>query len=195
MRTLGSSALLGGWLAIVIAGCGGSVQADPAPPSTTTAIEGTCGDAAAGITFQLQYDGLLCLGSVCGEDWLSITDSSGSPVPFLPGLIQCSDCGRCEQQPDSCYLGCPLQPPTTGPETIVWNGGVYPSSTCGNGTGCTTSSCAASGTYTATMCLHAATGDGGEEGCAVAQNPAPDCKSFSFQWPPDQAGETISWSS
>jgi hypothetical protein len=43
------------------------------------------------------------------------------------------------------------------------------------------------------MCLHAAGGDGGEDSCAVAQQPQPDCKTFTFQWPADRP-ETIAWS-
>lgn len=202
MRHLRFVGFVGGLLAITMGGCGGgrtvndsTGDAGDAGTAGTTGTEaGTCGDAGAGVTFQLQYGGLLCPGSVCGENWLSISDSNGAPVAFLPGLIQCSDCGKCEQQPESCYLGCPISPPYAGPEALVWNGGVYPSSTCGNGMGCTTSSCAPPGTYTATMCLHAADGDGGEDACDFAQQPAPDCKTFTFQWPPDRAGTTVTWS-
>ena len=43
-----------------------------------------CGDA--GVTFQLKYDGLLCLGSVCSENWLSIVDSNDASVPFYSSL-------------------------------------------------------------------------------------------------------------
>jgi hypothetical protein len=201
MRYLPFVGALTGLLAITLGGCGsGRVVNEGAGDAGDTRDAGstgsnldTCGDAGAGVTFQLQYDGVLCLGSVCGENWLTVSDSSGATVPFLPGLIQCSQCGQCEKQPDSCYLGCPIQPPAAGPLSIVWNGGVYPSSTCGNGTACTTSSCAAPGTYTATMCLHAASGDGGENACDFAQQPPANCKTFTFQWPPDRA-ETIAWS-
>ena len=188
MKHLLFFSFLGGLLAIATGGCGSSGR-------TATGTAGaTCGDAGPGVTFQLEYDGLLCLGSVCGENWLTIADSNGTAIPFLPGVIQCSECSRCDQQPNSCYLGCPISPPYTGPESIVWSGGVYPSSTCGDGTGCTTSSCAPPGTYTATMCLHAATGDGGEDACDFAQQPKVPCKSFAFQWPPGPAATTVTWS-
>jgi hypothetical protein len=206
MRYLSFAALLA-LLAPALGACGsGRVEVDvadagragidaggDASAGDTGSTSDPCADAGTGVTFQLQYDGLVCPGSVCGENWLSISDGSGAGVAFLPGLIQCSQCGRCEQEPQSCYLGCPIAPASPGPLSFVWNGAVYPSSTCGNGTGCTTSSCASPGTYTATMCLHAAGRDGGEDACDFAQQPPVDCKTFTFQWPPDRA-VTLAWS-
>jgi hypothetical protein len=193
---------LGGLLAIATGGCGSGRLA---PVNDGTSGSGDAGadtlvgdaaveDAGVGVTFQLEYDGLLCRGSVCGENWLSIADSNGASVPFLPGLIQCSDCVACDQDPESCYLGCPIPPPSAGPETLVWNGGIYPASTCTGGMSCTTSAVAAAGTYTATMCFHPAGADGGYVACGVATQGAPNCKSFVFQWPPGEADKTITWS-
>ena len=195
MKDLPFVCLVGGLLVITLGGCGsGHTTTDGTRDAGSTGEAGaTCSEAGAGVTFQLQYDGLICPGSVCGENWLSLSDSGGVSVPFLPGVIQCSQCARCEQQPDSCYLGCPIAPASAGPLSLVWSGGVYPSSTCGNGIGCTTSSCAAPGTYTATMCLHAAGGDGGQDACDFAQQPPVRCKTFTFQWPAGKA-ETVAWS-
>jgi hypothetical protein len=211
-------------LASLLAGCGGAEQAatatsdggggrdetrtDGAATKADTGHTGTpvdagrraadsasaspCGDA--GIAFELQYDGSLCLGSVCGEDWLSIADEHDAAVPFVADFLQCSDCAQCAQQPDSCYLACPIVPPSPGPESFEWNGQVYASSTCSTGQGCTTASCAAPGTYTATMCVHPPGGDGGSDGCFVSPKPAPTCKTISFQWPPSQPGATVAWS-
>ena len=144
MKDLPFVCLVGGLLVITLGGCGsGHTTTDGTRDAGSTGEAGaTCSEAGAGVTFQLQYDGLICPGSVCGENWLSLSDSGGVSVPFLPGVIQCSQCARCEQQPDSCYLGCPIAPASAGPLSLVWSGGVYPSSTCGNGIGCTTSSCA-----------------------------------------------------
>jgi hypothetical protein len=150
--------------------------------------------ADAGIAFQLLYDGPICLGSVCGEDWLSIAGPADASVSFLPGFVQCSECAQCEKQPNSCYNGCPIPPASPGPLSFSWNGQIHPFSTCPGGeVTCTTSSCATAGAYTATMCLHLPVADAGLEGCNVGPQPQPTCKTFSFTWPPSQGGETVTW--
>ncbi len=168
---------------------GGADATSGAPDSSSP---NPCGDA--GVTFQLAYDGLMCLGTVCGEEWLSIVDSNDASVPILPGILPCSQCDWCAQQPTSCYHSCPIVPPIAGPETFLWNGQIHPFSACDGGQACTTSACAVPGAYVATMCVHAPGDDGGDDGCFVSPKPPPTCKTFSFQWPPSQEDETVTWS-
>ncbi len=153
-----------------------------------------CGDI--GITFLLNYSGILCPGSVCSEDWLSITGPDDASVPALAGfpMVPCSECGECEANPANCLSECPILPGSAGPWSFVWNGQTHPTSMCPSGSqySCTTDSCATPGAYTATICAHTPAAEAGTEGCDTVQ-PQPTCKTLSFQWPPTQSGETVSW--
>jgi hypothetical protein len=145
------------------------------------------------VDFRLQQDpgstATYCLGpsgSCSGNDWLSILPADGGTELGL--VMQCvPNCGDC--QPVACSNLCALASPLTDAGAhLSWDGTYLRSGTCGGGTSCTASACAAAGNYVARLCGYAEPPDAsssslGPPACTLASQ-TPTCTDIPFVWPP-----------
>ena len=151
-----------------------------------------CGDA--GVSVKLMYDGGICIGSVCSEDWLSIAGPNDASVPFLRGLIPCSSCAECERDRTIATTDAPSQGRL--PVRCRSRGTARPSRPRrvraaglpvrrhrAQPPAPTPRRCAS-------ICPRPKPASRG----ATLRCPCPTCKTFSFTWPPSQAGATVTWS-
>ncbi len=159
-------------------------KTDDAGKSDGGGASDDCPTGGPTATFQLDVvgDTPYCDASGCDASFLSITREDGTPVDIRGGCVaSCDDC-----RPIACPAAC--RPPGTIGATGVtstWNGTTFETSTCGQGTQCAKTHCAAPGTYVAHMCGYPSKPqDGGVSGVCQAVTQTPTCTDVPFTWPP-----------
>jgi hypothetical protein len=174
------------WLATLVAtavaGCAGRTGVDD------TAIDGGADGQVDGgacvvgsVTFRMRSASRskYCVGgpSTCSSTWLTVIGPDGREhIVDRPCFANCSDC-----QPIACPASC--APPTRmQPDGVQhpWDGTYYEQKTCGPGTACVASTCAAAGRYIARMCAYPDHG-GTTTFCEPESTPA--CVDVAFDWP------------
>ncbi len=170
---------------LVIVGCAG---ARSLPGDAGADASGGCASGSLTFVMRSAAGEAFCLGAPdsCSGDWLSIADPAGHTLSLdAPCTTRCSDC---------VMVACPVlcQMPSSMPDggaQRVWDGSNYAAATCGAGTSCVSPTCAAPGTYTATMCGYRDQADAGEPYCAA--EPGATCRTTTFAWPPAPGVATI----
>jgi hypothetical protein len=150
-------------------------------PKNDSGTTGACASSPSA-TFELDVVGnaAFCDSSGCGASFLTIQREDGTPLTIAAGCVtSCDDC-----RPIACSGAC-RAPTTIGATGVTngWDGTVYDSSTCGQGTTCAKPSCVQPGTYVAHMCGYAAVGDAGASSSICQASTTPTCADVTFTWP------------
>lgn len=172
-------------------GCGGRTPSDPTGGGATGGTGGAGGGGgledgsaactAGSVTFHLSAtDGRntsYCVGLNCTEEWVTVHNAKGDPIPLALGCnTTCDDC-----RPVGCPTIC-ITPKRMNPDgqRLTWDGTYWPDAICGAKQSCRSKRCAAPGKYVARMCATPSTSDAGQF-CVV--NTMPKCVEVEFEYP------------
>jgi hypothetical protein len=183
----------------VAMGCGGSTTGGPDDGGTQSGSTGAGGAAGAGgsgsggsggqpaacttgtTNFHLSAasgdNADWCVGLQCTVTFMTITSTSGEEMPISsPCETKCGDC-----MPVGCPALCVApQPMKPDGERMTWDGTFWQASTCGAGTACRRSACAAPGRYKVKMCAARRTSDAGP---FCMPSATPTCVDLDFDYP------------